>query len=78
MVIYCILYCTFILLSSSYLCVFGDDHVIHYMGADDAAEGTSETQHRSRAAWEFYFHNYFSDFVICIVSFLDLEMQLLS
>ena len=35
-------YCTCILLSSHYLCVFGDDHVTRYMRADDVVGGASE------------------------------------
>jgi len=38
-----IVYCTFILLSSPYLCVCGDDHVTDYMGADDVAGDAGET-----------------------------------
>jgi len=30
-------------MSSPYLLVFGDDRVMHYMGADDVASGASET-----------------------------------
>jgi len=33
----------FILLSSPYLCVFDDDHVTRYMGANDVAGGAGET-----------------------------------
>jgi len=37
------LYCTFILLSSPYRYVFGDDHATRYMGADDVVGGAGET-----------------------------------
>jgi len=37
------LHCCMLYLSSPYLLVFGDDHVICYMGADDVARGAGET-----------------------------------
>ena len=43
MIIYYFMYCTFILLSSPYLCVCGDDHVTLYMGTNDVAGGVGET-----------------------------------
>jgi len=43
MVNYVIVFCTFILLSSPYICVFGNDHVTRYMGAHDVIGDAGET-----------------------------------